>query len=102
VRQLVDDAEPGIRILAEVIQAVADRERAARPTLALVAGESIVRMPFVDFAHGLGKCPSCGLPVDNRDVTRRIWDDPIPGHRPLAVNMEHKRCGTIFTIEFDR
>jgi hypothetical protein len=97
--ELLDRAEPGIRILAEVIQAVADRERA---TLSRVPGEQVVRMPFYDFAHGLGKCPSCGKPIDNRDVTERIWDAPAPGPHPLGAHIEHKRCGTIFRIEFDR
>lgn len=34
--QLVDETAPGLQVLAEVIQAVADRERDARPTLAVV------------------------------------------------------------------
>ena len=61
-----------------------------------------ITMPFKTFAFGDATCPGCGLPIDSRDVTERIWDHPTPGTRPLGVHGIHKRCGFVFTIEFER
>jgi len=50
------------------------------------------------WAHGEALCPSCGLPIDERDVDEELRDRGSA--QPVGAIVTHRRCGVHFQIEF--
>jgi hypothetical protein len=48
--------------------------------------------------HGEVLCPSCGLPIEKRDLDEEL---PEPGSaQPIGAVVTHRRCGATFRLEF--
>jgi hypothetical protein len=52
-----------------------------------------------DWLHGEALCPSCRLPIDQRDVIDEVWD--VRESEPVGAMITHKRCGATYRIRFE-
>jgi len=66
-----------------------------------MTGGSIIEatvVPRRTWAHGEALCPSCRLPVDQRDVDEELRE---PGDAlPAGAIVTHRRCDATFRVEF--
>lgn len=52
----------------------------------------------LSWAHGEALCPSCGLPIDARDVDEELRE--VGETQPSGAMVTHRRCGATFRIAF--
>lgn len=50
------------------------------------------------WAHGEARCPSCGLPIDQRDLDELVFDPGVP--QPIGAIVTHRRCSARFRLVF--
>jgi hypothetical protein len=51
-----------------------------------------------DWLRGEALCPSCRLPIDERDVDEELRDPASA--QPVGAIVTHRRCGATFRLRF--